>query len=228
MNKTTCQVNGCEATSYVRGYCRPHYRKLMAYGDPLWVSPARPNKQCEVPGCKKNARTKTAKLCPMHYHRQYRGRGVGGAEEWVRKTKVGRCAVKGCNNADSEGVYCSMHDARQRRHGDTDKVISPSERDAPTGEDHSSWKGIDVGYTAAHDRVRRARGAASSHKCVDCGNPANHWSYDHECEDEQVRFERGYYVAFSPSVDHYHPRCVPCHKRFDLGRHDSSARLAVG
>ena len=228
MNKTTCKIDDCETTSHARGYCRSHYRKLMAYGDPLWAPSTKPNKYCEVPRCEKKARTKTAKLCPMHYHRQYRGRKIGGAEEWVRKSKTGSCAVKDCENTDSEGIYCSMHAARMRRHGDTEKVISPSERYAPSGEDNHKWKGSDVGYTAAHDRVRRARGSASNHDCVDCGEPAYHWSYDHECENEQVRFERGYYVSLSPYIDHYQPRCVPCHKRFDLGRDGSSTRLAMG
>ena len=32
-------------------------------------------------------------------------------------------------------------------------------------------------------------------------------------------------IAYSNNPEHYEPRCVPCHKRFDLGRVDSATTL---
>src|SRR5690606_2960253 len=40
-----------------------------------------------------------------------------------------------------------------------------------------------VGYGAAHERVYRKRGRASQHDCVDCGERAEEWSYDHSDPD---------------------------------------------
>lgn len=83
---------------------------------------------------------------------------------------------------------------------------------------HQRWEV--VGNKAAHDRVRRERGSASLHRCVDCGGDAAHWSYDHRDEAELVDAKKGPY-SLDPA--HYEARCVPCHKRFDL---DHLARTA--
>jgi hypothetical protein len=75
------------------------------------------------------------------------------------------------------------------------------------------------GYEAAHIRVIRLRGVASTHACVDCGKGAQHWSYDHADPDER----RGPVVCggkvrtlpWSDNPTHYAPRCASCHKKFD-------------
>ena len=74
----------------------------------------------------------------------------------------------------------------------------------------------DAEYTAAHDRVYRAKGRASTHTCVDCGRPASQWSYDHTDPDERVSATVKGNPPYSLNPDHYQPRCVPCHKAFDL------------
>lgn len=82
----------------------------------------------------------------------------------------------------------------------------------------------DVEYQAAHDRVRSLHGSASDHDCVDCGGPAAHWSYDHRDPHErtsQSGSRKG--LPYSTNPDHYEPRCVPCHKAFDLGRERAAA-----
>ena len=79
-----------------------------------------------------------------------------------------------------------------------------------------------AGYSAAHGRVRSDRGPASAHACTDCGRPAYHWSYDHDDPDELHEDVRGLRVAYSLNGDHYSPRCVSCHKVFDLGRLDAA------
>lgn len=82
----------------------------------------------------------------------------------------------------------------------------------------------DSGYGAAHWRVYRDRGPIADQDCIDCGDPARHWSYDHDDQNELLAYVRSANpVAYSLNPDHYSPRCVPCHKRFDLDRIDSAA-----
>jgi hypothetical protein len=77
------------------------------------------------------------------------------------------------------------------------------------------WKGDEVGYTAAHDRVRAALGSATHRSCVDCGQPATGWSYDHLDPDERVEPDDPKRKPYSVKLDHYQARCDPCHWRVD-------------
>lgn len=73
-----------------------------------------------------------------------------------------------------------------------------------------------VDYFGAHQRVRTARGPAGHHQCVDCGDRAQDWSYDHA--DPTERFgtsHTGRGLAYSLNPLHYQPRCKPCHGAFD-------------
>ena len=73
-----------------------------------------------------------------------------------------------------------------------------------------------VGYYPAHKRVYNERGKAKQHACVDCGEPAHGWSYDHMDSDELVGRNRfGREVTYSLDPVHYSPRCSPCHTKFD-------------
>ena len=84
----------------------------------------------------------------------------------------------------------------------------------------------DAGYGSAHRRVRTERGPATDHRCVDCGKAAAHWSYDHADPDELIATDGAHPIAYSLSSIHYEPRCVPCHKRFDLDRTDAARTIA--
>jgi hypothetical protein len=73
-----------------------------------------------------------------------------------------------------------------------------------SGPRSPGWLGDGVGYDAAHGRVKRAHGPAANHDCIDgCGRPAGEWSYT------------GVPGEWSPHVEDYEPRCVPCHSRYD-------------
>lgn len=177
---------------------------------------------CTIDGCNKPARTKSAELCKMHYHRQYRNGSAGETAERKRKQRNPSCSIEECTKPDKESGLCAMHGIRLRRHGSPMVVIEPKDRAMPTGPNHHMWAGLDVGYGGAHERVRALHGPASKHRCIECSGPASHWSYNHDDpapSQEQVR--GGYVVAYSQSPEHYSPRCVPCHKRFDLNRADS-------
>lgn len=72
-------------------------------------------------------------------------------------------------------------------------------------------------YATAHQRVRDLHGAPSTHQCIDCGHTASHWSYNHDDPDElYVEGLSAHPLAYSNKPSSYSPRCVPCHKRFDL------------
>jgi hypothetical protein len=67
-----------------------------------------------------------------------------------------------------------------------------------------------------HHRVRKARGPASGHACVDCGGAAEDWStVDPSSDDVWVRFQ---------------PRCRRCHRRYDgaVGEGHPKAKLTAG
>lgn len=180
------------------------------------------NPTCSIDGCVKPARTKSAALCKMHYHREYRNGAAGESAERKRKSRNPECHIDGCSKPDKEAGLCSMHGARLRRHGDSSTVILPNERDMPSGAAHPNWVGSDVCYSAAHDRIKRLHGSASLHKCSDCNRMAQHWSYNHDDPNEQLALGiSANPVAYSDSPDYYSPRCVPCHKAFDLGRKES-------
>jgi hypothetical protein len=52
---------------------------------------------------------------------------------------------------------------------------------------------------------------------VDCGLPAQDWSYNHDAEAE-IDSPDGPYAL---DADHYSPRCKPCHIALDLHQEGS-------
>ena len=93
-----------------------------------------------------------------------------------------------------------------------------------------------VTYAAAHKRVRAKRGPATAYRCVDCGEPANEWSYNH-CEamyelEQAVRGERGHVsmLRFHPNPIYYSPRCRTCHalQRQTVAHWDLESDPALG
>jgi len=172
---------------------------------------------CSVDGCVKPTRRKRAELCGMHYHRQYRGKPIGDALELKRKSRSPECHIDGCTKPDAEAGLCSMHGSRRRRHGNPEVVIAHEDRNMPAGASHPRWVGEEASYSAVHSRVKRLKGPAAQHDCVDCGLTAQHWSYDHRDPEEKLGDARSAnLVAYSTKLDHYSPRCVVCHKRYDL------------
>jgi hypothetical protein len=81
-----------------------------------------------------------------------------------------------------------------------------------SGENNPKWRGDQVGNRAAHQRVIKLRGNATSYLCEHCCGPAVHWAYDHR-DPQELPSDDG---PYSTDPDRYMPLCVPCHKRFDL------------
>jgi len=71
-------------------------------------------------------------------------------------------------------------------------------------------------YDVWHNRVKKARGPASDHRCADCGGRAEDWSTaDPGSNDVWTRFQ---------------PRCRKCHRRYDgaVGEGSPRAKLTPG
>lgn len=160
---------------------------------------------CSVEGCERPMSARG--WCEAHYYRVRRTGSTGPAEIWDRKRPT--CSVPGCDAPHRAHGYCLNHGRHVEKGGHPDHVGDVVHH----GEANGTWLGDDCGYTAAHDRVRRRRGPAKSHACIDCGAPARHWSYNHRDPNERLHPD-GYAYSADPAM--YDPRCVPCHKRFDL------------
>lgn len=80
-----------------------------------------------------------------------------------------------------------------------------------------------VGYRAAHNRIRAARGPASGFECAcGCGHMAQQWALK---EGAPLRYfglcfagRRYYLVTWSLNVDDYQPMARSCHRKYDKSR----------
>ncbi len=109
--------------------------------------------------------------------------------------------MDGCGAKVYARNWCKIHYDRNRRNGHLE--LMPTRQPV-------------VNYNSAHARIRRDKGPASAHPCVDCGAPATQWAYDgldpNELTDTTPS-ELG--LRYSLSVDHYQAKCAPCHVRMD-------------
>ena len=185
----TCSIDGCEKPHYGRGWCRSHYASYWR---------ASRSALCSIEGC--DGRQHARGWCITHYSR-WRTTGEPGSADLLRQ-RGERCAVADCDRP-YEGVgYCKLHRERWKRHGD------------PLHVDVARWGGDDIGYSGMHDRLRRNRGAASTHPCQQCGRPARDWAYTHDCPNERLSEEGPY----STDQTRYVPLCGSCHQRADKAR----------
>lgn len=78
-------------------------------------------------------------------------------------------------------------------------------------------------YSAAHNRVRNRRGKASEHRCIECGNQAEEWSYRGGAPSEQRGTRTRHRHARTNTVrtawcgdpNYYDPMCQACHAARD-------------
>lgn len=174
-------------------------------------------RRCSVEGCDRRGQCAVglAWLCAKHYARWKRhGDPTVTTRRYSPPNPDKRtCAADGCRSLEDGACgYCKMHYTRIRRHGSPHVVIAVPDRDTHRDERHERWTGDQATYSAMHQRVAKKLGRAASRECVDCGRRASHWSYDRLDPDERVGRDGPYSVR----IQHYVPRCVPCHKAFDL------------
>lgn len=96
-----------------------------------------------------------------------------------------------------------MHYTRWRRHGDPNVIRSHG---APRIEYPT--------YNTVHSRLMRDRGSASKYFCVECGQQASQWSYDHKDPNELsgTSGTNGTVCRYSANPEHYRALCRICHR----------------
>lgn len=210
----TCSVDSCEKPQLAKGFCGAHWRRNHLYGDPLGTARPPRAKVCTAPDCTRED-IQGQNYCRKHYHRVWR---TGALDARVVRERRGTCTIPGCEKQDSGLLgLCGMHKSRLIRNGDPLIVKTPP--GSPL-EKNPRWVGDDASYTTLHQRVRKHKGKARHHLCVDCGEQAAHWSYNNSGHMER-RAEDG--RRYSLDLAQYEPRCVRCHSNFD-----ANARLAEG
>jgi hypothetical protein len=114
------------------------------------------------------------------------------------------CRVDGCakepRSLEGNGL-CDMHYRRLLRNGAPEALAQMGRH-----------RGTGASYNAVHLRLGRDRGQAKTFPCVDCGERARTWSYDH-ADPGEIFDDLG--RPYSLNQDHYQPRCGSCHNRFD-------------
>lgn len=223
-----CTVENCDRKASARGYCHLHYGRWRKHGDPLKggpipAPPVVPGSMCAVDGCAKEAHRTT--YCYSHYMKNWRyGTPTPEHPPWrkdIRGARYGTLVVQEWAGGGRWTCRCDCGEEVTRAAGSLNR------------EGRSNTCGIPgkhlqpfVTYSGAHERVRHARGSASEHLCISCNERAHHWSYRHddpnELLDETLTSKP---VAYSVDPSHYDPRCVPCHKRFDLDRKDAASHF---
>lgn len=88
------------------------------------------------------------------------------------------CSLDGCDSKHSRNGYCKLHADRMRRHGNPYIVNLGAAQRPQTGPLNTGWKGSRIKYGSALVRVRRTRGQARQHPCVECGKQASQWAYN--------------------------------------------------
>lgn len=172
------------------------------------------NPTCDIPMCGKPVRTRG--LCYAHYMKMWRyGTATPTHDpQWhdVRGNRYGTLTV----TDQREGRYwvcrCDCGVTARR----TVNQLRVTGSNTTCGQPGAHYPTDAPAYRSAHDRVIRLKGSASTHVCVDCGGGAAHWSYDHTDPSELTTLRDGCLIRYSADPQRYVPRCVPCHKRFDL------------
>jgi len=164
--------------------------------------------RCTVEGCGKPHKARS--LCATHY---WKLRQYGDPTEVRHHPQQGvPCAVDGCDRPSLSKGWCVKHYYRVKKYGEP----------GPAGD-----LPMKQPYRSTHKWIRTVKGKASAHPCVDCGSPAEEWSYNHSDPNEVVDDNvhgRGVRCTFSLDPEFYEPRCKPCHRRFDQIERSASRR----
>lgn len=205
--KKKCKVDGCERPSRALKMCTRHYQQVKTTGHTYEVERF---EVCQAESCESKPRSGTAKYCEMHYYRLRRNRTL---ETIAEKVPNQMCLVDGCKRmAERVDGLCRGCHGRRERNGTFEYQN--------TGERAYNWRSDEeMNYKTIHQRVKTKRGKASNYACIDCNKTAFHWSYSHASKNERlVPHENGALVPVGTDIYDYDPRCVPCHKKFDLER----------
>lgn len=225
MNEHTCNRCNKRLTTSQKKFCSHACANRTTMERKRQASLMTPWKPCEVDGCGKPGRSRTAGICPMHYHRQYRYGTLARTGELRKRGVLPRLGhalagrrygtlVVDSHDGTKWVCHCDCGGTRRASTGELNREGDANTCGIPGRHltDHAE-------YGAAHSRVHRSRGKADQYPYVDCGGQSRHWSYNHDDPDERIsQVPRTAGTAYSLNPQHYAPRCVSCHKLFDLGR----------
>lgn len=175
---------------------------------------------CAVPECEKETRRRSP-YCYAHYMKNWRYGTPTPVHAKFREDltglKTGKLTVVRHHSSGKWVCVCECGSEVVKATSDLNRSVKRNGA-ASCGSVLCRRAEI-VGYSAAHTRVRVERGPAAAHACVDCGKPAQHWSYCHSDPNELISTEPGAFgLPYSCDSSYYAPRCVQCHKNFDLER----------
>lgn len=194
----TCKIDGCDhGGPLTRGWCRTHYSRWWKTGS-AGLAEIDPHVRgvCSIEECDNSHYARG--WCRNHYNRWERT-GTPAGQEFFET-----CTIEGCNRPHQARGWCNTHYQRWRIHGDSGFVLKVR---GETG-------GVRT-YEAQHQWLKKTRGPARSHRCVECGGRAAHWAYDHQDPDELLGPTHGRFLKYSTKAEHYQPMCVRCHWAFD-------------
>ena len=170
---------------------------------------------CQVSGCMKNV--KRAGYCYSHYMKNWRYGTPTPEHEprWEDLAGQRFGSIVALQRAGHQWeCRCDCGATTKALTGDLHRGSKTS-----CGNRTIHHRSDDIKYHTAHDRVREDRGHISTHHCVGCGGQAQHWSYNHTDPNERLAYDISKNpVAYSTNPAHYSPRCISCHKRFDLAK----------
>lgn len=148
------------------------------------------------------------------------------------------CTFPECDREYSARGFCATHLTQLRRGRELKPVHAPLPSCSFTdcgrphnarGYCHTHWQQLKRGYelkpikvtsaticyAAAHDRLRAARGKASTYACVDnCGRMATEYSLDDHNHPDNLTCVQST-TTYSLDLDRYAPRCRSCHRLHD-------------
>lgn len=198
-----CTAPGCDKKASRRlggpaPLCWSHYYRELQDRHP----------PCSMDGCGSPAKVVSVALCARHYHRLCRN---GHPMATRRRESRGVCVMDGCENLDcGPHGLCPKHETRVRRYGDPHFV---PKRRFKRGADSPGWRGDDIAYRTAHERLQKLKGPARQHNCIACSERAADWSYNYADPNEKTDPKTG--ALYSANPDFYEPRCRRCHTAFD-------------
>lgn len=145
-------IEGCPRTPHRRGYCSPHYQRLMKYGDAeaggIFRDPDRQLLPCDVEGCEQHRYART--WCGLHWSRWK----AHGDPLWEPPRRVVReCSVDGCGREAISRGWCSSHYAKWRRHRNPLFQSSPDTRRRVVSR--RTPKGYVLLYRPEHPNARK-------------------------------------------------------------------------
>ena len=160
---------------------------------------------CSFDGC--SALACKREWCNKHYRRWLRnGDPAGVRPERMQVPEDGLCTLPDCGAPYYGQGFCKLHWQHWKRTGNA-LLVRPR---SPRGDRNHKWRGNDVGYTAAHGRVRRARGKPSDYSCAHA---------DGSCTG---RMEWANLTGNYPDISDYAPMCASHHKRYDFARRQTA------